>query len=219
MADDTSDEKPETGGDETPTEPNEAAIEPDTPAADDVAAPAASSSGLSRSVGVPVWALGLVALLVIGLVGFGIGRWTAPDDSDDEVSGVFQGQVDQGEGGSDEQQVNPDFPTTDRVILGVQAADSTDPEGAELVEVLAIGPAGEAGLEIGDVVTAIDDDDITNAEELAEAVQSHESGDEVTVTYERDGESDEVDVTLKTFSEIEPPGRQGGEPDSSSDAA
>jgi S1-C subfamily serine protease len=230
VADDTSDKRPDAGGDEAPTEPTEAATGPDTPSVDDVDAPrepepvaaaaapaAASSSGIHRSVGVPVWALGLVALLVIGLVGFGIGRWTAPDDTNDEVSGVFQGQVED-DGG--DPQINPDVPdSTDRVILGVQVADSTDPEGAELVEVLAIGPAGEAGLEQGDVVTALDDDDVTNAEALAEAVQSHESGDEVTITYDRDGESDEVDVTLQSFSEIEPPGRQGGETDSSSDAA
>ncbi|MGH9025783.1 MAG: PDZ domain-containing protein [Acidimicrobiia bacterium] len=213
MADDKTDET----ADEAPTEPTAAAEPPDTEGASGDP-DTASRSGLGRGVTVPMWALGLVALLVLGLIGFGIGRWTAPDDSD-EVSGVFQGQV--GDNGGDPQLEpgSPDSSTdANRVILGVQAADSTDPESAELVEVLAIGPAGKARLEESDVVTAIDGDDITSAAALAEAVEGSESGDEVTITYERDGETDEVDVTLQSVSEITPPG-QGGGSESNSDAA
>jgi membrane-associated protease RseP (regulator of RpoE activity) len=217
VAEETSDKSTEpTSVAEAPTEPTAAA---EAPAARDagslsVESTAAPPSAWRRGVHVPVWSLGLLALLLVGLLGFGIGRWTAPDDGD-EVSGVFQGQVEEGDGGPE---VEPDFPLGERVVLGVTVEDSTDPDGAEVAQVLDSGPAGEAGIESGDVITAIDEEEVTDAPQLAEAIQDHESGDEVTITYERDGESDEVEVTLLSVSELRPSGPNDGS-EGDSDAA
>jgi membrane-associated protease RseP (regulator of RpoE activity) len=208
VAEDSSDKTTEPTSAEAPTQPTPATEAPTEPAG-------APLSGWRQGVHVPAWALGLFALFLVGLLGFGIGRWTAPDN-DGEVSGVFQGQVEEGE-----PQVEPNLPSplpADRVVLGVAAEDSSDPDGAELVRVLGTGPAGEAGLEPGDVITAVGDDEVNSAEELAETVQAHEAGDDVTIDYERDGESDETDVTLVAVSDLRPAPGEGGERESS-DAA
>ena len=58
------------------------------------------------------------------------------------------------------------------------------------------GPADKAGLQVGDVVTAIDGQPVTTAEELIVAVRTHRPGDQVTLTYERGGQQSTAEVTL-----------------------
>jgi putative serine protease PepD len=57
-------------------------------------------------------------------------------------------------------------------------------------------PAADAGLEEGDVITKVDDRDITDATALTSAIRSHQPGDQVTITYTRDGEEQTTEVTL-----------------------
>ncbi|MEL7061617.1 MAG: PDZ domain-containing protein [Acidobacteriota bacterium] len=52
------------------------------------------------------------------------------------------------------------------------------------------GPAGQAGLAVGDIVSRIDDLEIADAWDLSAAVAGHEGGDEVAVTFWRDGRSE-----------------------------
>ena len=59
-------------------------------------------------------------------------------------------------------------------------------------------PAANAGLEHDDVITKVDDTDIQTAADLVDAISAHGSGDKVTITYERNGESKTVDITLGT---------------------
>jgi membrane-associated protease RseP (regulator of RpoE activity) len=178
---------------ETPTEPTTAVAPADIDATS-AAAAGAPPSGLRRGVTVPAWLLGVLALIVVGLLGFGIGRWTAPDDTDPQARGLFPGETD--DGGP---QFEPQFPIPlpgEVAVLGVGVEDSSDPDGAEVVEVSAGSPADDAGLETGDVVTAVDGDDVGSAAELAQTVRSHEPGDEITVTYQRDGDEVDAEVTL-----------------------
>ena len=56
--------------------------------------------------------------------------------------------------------------------------------------------AGSAGLENGDVITKIDDTLITGSDSLVATVRSYRPGDEVAVTYERDGEEKTTTLTL-----------------------
>ena len=84
-----------------------------------------------------------------------------------------------------------------RPRIGVQISDVTavDAEvygldrvtGAEINAVEKGSPADEAGLEIGDVVLALDGAEIGNANELATALAQRNPGDEVTLTVFRDG--------------------------------
>ena len=82
--------------------------------------------------------------------------------------------------------------------LGVSLQNAASGNGAELGRVTAGSPADDAGLQAGDVVTGFDGTSITNAEELSSAVAGKQPGDQVTVTYKRDGQTKTVKVTLGT---------------------
>lgn len=95
-------------------------------------------------------------------------------------------------------------------LMGVQVLDSSaeglEPEDAmfrqgftngALVESIPEGsPAGEAGLQDGDLITHVEDRNITDASSLTAVVREYPAGETVTVTYVRDGEQHETDVTL-----------------------
>ncbi|HYH74069.1 MAG TPA: trypsin-like peptidase domain-containing protein [Nocardioides sp.] len=78
--------------------------------------------------------------------------------------------------------------------LGIRISD--DEAGARIVEVTEGSTAAEAGIETGDVITAIDDQRITGSDSLVATIRSYRPGDSVTVTWLRDGQSQEADVTL-----------------------
>ena len=56
--------------------------------------------------------------------------------------------------------------------------------------------AEDAGIQVGDVITAIDGVSISSLEELEEALADKQAGDEVTLTIDRDGETMEVTLTI-----------------------
>jgi putative serine protease PepD len=82
----------------------------------------------------------------------------------------------------------------EHAYLGV-AIESTD-QGARLTEVRSGTPAEDAGLEVGDVITAVDGTKITTASALTGAIDAKRPGDRVTLTYLRDGQTRTARVTL-----------------------
>ncbi|MFC3573399.1 S1C family serine protease [Streptomyces yaanensis] len=58
------------------------------------------------------------------------------------------------------------------------------------------GPADEAGLKPGDVITKLDDRVIDSGPTLIGEIWTHKPGDKVTITYERNGKSHTVELTL-----------------------
>ncbi|WP_326780805.1 trypsin-like peptidase domain-containing protein [Streptomyces longwoodensis] len=66
--------------------------------------------------------------------------------------------------------------------------------GTEAVE--AGGPAAQAGLKSGDVITKLDDRVIDSGPTLIGEIWTHKPGDKVTLTYERGGKTHTVDLTL-----------------------
>ncbi|POX51143.1 protease [Streptomyces sp. Ru71] len=58
------------------------------------------------------------------------------------------------------------------------------------------GPAAKAGLKPGDVITKLDDHVIDSGPTLIGEIWTHQPGDKVTITYERDGTSHTVELTL-----------------------
>ena len=83
--------------------------------------------------------------------------------------------------------------------LGVSvtaAADGT--AGAQLAEVRSGTPAAEAGLQAGDVLTAVDGDAVSSAAALQSAIDAKKPGDRVILDYLRDGAHRTVTVTLGT---------------------
>jgi S1-C subfamily serine protease len=69
-------------------------------------------------------------------------------------------------------------------------------EGALIEQVYADTPAANAGLQEGDVVTAVDGEDVDAEHTLSDRLSAYEEGDTVTLTVVRDGESQSIDVTL-----------------------
>ncbi|MEE1044634.1 MAG: trypsin-like peptidase domain-containing protein [Olegusella sp.] len=76
-------------------------------------------------------------------------------------------------------------------------------QGAYVAEVADDGPADQAGIKQGDIITAIDGEEITSADGLIIAIRTHEEGDVVKVTYNRDGKEETVEVTLGNDEELQ----------------
>ena len=68
--------------------------------------------------------------------------------------------------------------------------------GAVIVELDPEGPAGEAGLEVGDIVVDIDGEEVTTMADLAGRIQQRSPDEDVEVTVIREGEELSVTVTL-----------------------
>ncbi|HEY5153176.1 MAG TPA: trypsin-like peptidase domain-containing protein [Acidimicrobiales bacterium] len=80
--------------------------------------------------------------------------------------------------------------------FGVQTSD-----GAFVVDLSPGSAAAGAGLAVGDVITAVDGAPISSSSQVIAAVRAHQAGDEITVTYERNGETRSVTVKLSTRAE------------------
>ncbi|HVK29806.1 MAG TPA: trypsin-like peptidase domain-containing protein [Nocardioides sp.] len=95
-----------------------------------------------------------------------------------------------------------DTPTHAR--LGIQVSDAagragssdTTLTGARIEELEKGSAAAKAGLESGDVITAIDDHRIDDTEALIATVRSYRPGDTVKVTYLRNDKEDSTELEL-----------------------
>jgi S1-C subfamily serine protease len=87
---------------------------------------------------------------------------------------------------------------TPRAYLGVstQVVDGTP--GATVVEVGAGTPAAGAGIQVGDVIVAIENQQVTDPDSLGAAITARAPGDRVNVTLQRAGTRRTVQITLGT---------------------
>ncbi|MEY8437586.1 trypsin-like peptidase domain-containing protein [Atopobiaceae bacterium 24-176] len=69
-------------------------------------------------------------------------------------------------------------------------------QGAYVDSVTEGGPAAQAGIQRGDIITKVDDEDITSADGLILEVRSHSVGDKVKITYYRGSDQSTVEVQL-----------------------
>ena len=70
------------------------------------------------------------------------------------------------------------------------------PQGASVQSLADDGPAKAAGLQINDIITKVNDTDITSSNDLVKVVGQCKPGDEITLTVYRQGETVEVTVTV-----------------------
>lgn len=73
-------------------------------------------------------------------------------------------------------------------------------EGAYVTRVTSSSGASKAGIAEGDIITKVGDSKVTSASDLIIAVRSHNPGDAVSVTFNRSGSEQTVDVVLGTDS-------------------
>jgi S1-C subfamily serine protease len=96
-----------------------------------------------------------------------------------------------------------------RAFLGVRTVDAaeldqadrdrfgiTEPVGAVVVVVQAGSAAADAGLRVGDVVTALDGQEVSGSASLREAIQAQEPGTQVRLELRRDGRPTTVEARL-----------------------
>lgn len=184
------------------------------------AAPATAAPGpADRPAGIfiPKWvalvAAAIVAALVFGGIGYAIGDASSDSGSTQNAGNAFPngnggGQLpgfgDSLPNGRQLPNGNSDGPTASNAgFLGVGVETSTDPKGVEITEVADNSPAAKAGLQDGDVITAIDGKDVASAQAVRSVVQAKKSGDEISVTYTRDGQSHTTKVTLTSRSQAQ----------------
>ncbi|MGV0741822.1 S1C family serine protease [Mycolicibacterium sp. XJ870] len=90
--------------------------------------------------------------------------------------------------------------TVQHASLGVQLGTDARANGAAIAGVANGGPAADAGLRSGMVITKVDDRVIDGPEALIATVRSKAPGDQVTVTYQDpSGDSQTAEVTLGTM--------------------
>ncbi|MEF2845366.1 MAG: trypsin-like peptidase domain-containing protein [Eggerthellaceae bacterium] len=68
--------------------------------------------------------------------------------------------------------------------------------GAYISSVISGSAADKAGLKQGDIITKVGDTNIDSSSDVVLAVRSHNVGDTLSITYNRDGQESSVDVTL-----------------------
>jgi putative serine protease PepD len=85
----------------------------------------------------------------------------------------------------------------DAGFLGIRVSDPTDgSRGATVVSVESGSPADDAGLEAGDLITAVGDHTVDGSAALTAAVRSHGPGETVEITVVRDGDERVLEATL-----------------------
>ena len=81
--------------------------------------------------------------------------------------------------------------------LGVSAADpSGNQDGALVQDVVSGSPAAKAGLQAGDLVTAVDGQAVQSSGEMVARIRGHKPGDQVTITVDRNGSQTTISATL-----------------------
>jgi putative serine protease PepD len=86
--------------------------------------------------------------------------------------------------------------TVQHAYLGVSIGDTTDDTGAQVSRVVSGSPADKAGLQAGDVITAIDGKSISTADDLTALVATYKPGDQAKLTVTRSGSTKTLTITF-----------------------
>jgi 2-alkenal reductase len=78
--------------------------------------------------------------------------------------------------------------------MGIQG-QATE-EGQEVTDIVSDGPSAKSGLEVGDVIIALDDEEIGPRRSLSDLLFEHEAGETISVTVDRDGVTHTFEITL-----------------------
>ncbi len=87
------------------------------------------------------------------------------------------------------------------VWLGIstQPDESTAQSGIVVAQVVAGSPAQEGGVQVGDILIAVEGTAVNDLEQLGEQLAIRQPGDTITITVERSGAQQEIEVTLEAW--------------------
>ncbi|MGN1341783.1 MAG: S1C family serine protease [Bacilli bacterium] len=102
--------------------------------------------------------------------------------------------------------------TVKRPYIGISMLDITDSyylwqsgitlpknidSGVAVLEVVSSSPAEKAGLQKGDIIIKIDDEEITSVAKLRYELYKHSPGEKINITYNRNGKENKTELTLE----------------------
>lgn len=100
--------------------------------------------------------------------------------------------------------------TYEKVTIGVTGTDLeayekyfnidlTPNNGIVVLEVLPDSPASKVGLQVNDVITKVNGEEIVDFKDLQNKISSFSFGDTITLEYFRNGQSQKVDITFESY--------------------
>ncbi|MCE7946985.1 MAG: PDZ domain-containing protein [Chloroflexi bacterium CFX4] len=94
--------------------------------------------------------------------------------------------------------VTPTIPATrggERGVIGIGVQDAPD-GGALIVSLAPNAPGIRAGLRVGDVITAVNQRAVANADDLVALLAERRAGEQITLNIRRDGQAQVIRLTL-----------------------
>lgn len=82
-----------------------------------------------------------------------------------------------------------------QIGIGAQDITGTGQLGAQVTNVTSGSPAAAAGIQAGDLITAVDGSPVTSTESLVALVRASQVGQQIVLTVQRNGQSADVTVT------------------------
>jgi len=138
--------------------------------------------------------LAVVALLaVVGGVSFLIAATNSSDST--TVSAAASATESQSGSLSSSSAVQEVEEVEEKPWLGVALART--PDGVTIAQVIADSPADAAGLQRGDVIEAVDGTEVANMSDFRDQLDDKSVGDTLTLAISRDGQAQDVAVTLE----------------------
>jgi S1-C subfamily serine protease len=95
-------------------------------------------------------------------------------------------------------------PGLGRAFVGLVLADEPQGGGVRITQVISGSPADDAGLKKGDIITAVDGRSVSSVDDVRGALENKSPGGRVTFSVRRDGQEEEVAITLGRRAEALP---------------
>jgi S1-C subfamily serine protease len=95
-------------------------------------------------------------------------------------------------------------PGLGQAFVGLVLVEEPDGGGVRITQVISGSPADDAGLKKDDVITAVDGRSVKSVDDVQSVLKNKSPGDKVTFSVRRDGQEEEVTVTLGRRAEALP---------------
>lgn len=116
----------------------------------------------------------------------------------EEMGQKFEWHGDEGDFGFDFDFDFDDMPGVNKAFLGIVPSGNEVEAGVKIGTVVEGSAAEEMGLEKGDIIQALNGEEIDDFDDLVEMLGEHEPGDDIQIDFERDGAMVSQKGTLKS---------------------